>query len=342
VSRKPTIGIALGGGAARGWAHIGVLRALARRGVVPDVVTGASIGALVGAALAADRLDALENWVRGLSGLDVLKLLDARLAGGVIEGNRVMQAVERIVPDVPIEQLARRYAAVATDLQTGRPVWLREGSTIAAVRASSAMPGLLPPCQREHRWLVDGGLVDPVPVTLCRVLGADLVIAVDISAYRHRQRAGKPWAGELEPHAESPSAAEPDAAGEQDAAAESLVSGAPTDAFEGLRRLGLPGTGELRGYVERLQAFVGSWLEGGEDGDREPGLLDVVAASINIMQQSITRARLAGDPPDLVLTPDLAGIGLLDFHKAQDAIGAGDRCVAERAEEIAALFGPAD
>lgn len=335
MARKPTIGIALGGGAARGWAHIGVLRALAQRGVVPDVVTGASIGALVGAAFAADRLGALENWVRGLSGLDVLKLLDARLAGGVIEGNRVMQAVERIVPDEPIERLARRYAAVATDLRTGRPVWLREGSTIAAVRASSAMPGLLPPRQHGHRWLVDGGLVDPVPVTLCRVLGADMVIAVDISAYRHRLRAGGTGLGELPGEAESVSAGEPGLD------TESATPRTPKDPFEILRRLGLPGSSELRGYAERLQAFVGGWLEGGSDGVREPGLLDVVAASINIMQQSITRARLAGDPPDLELTPDLAGIGLLDFHKAQDAIAAGESCVAERAEELAALFGAA-
>jgi predicted acylesterase/phospholipase RssA len=192
VSRQPRIGIALGGGAARGWAHIGVLQALARHGVVPEVVTGASIGALVGAAFAANRLDALDAWVRALSGLDVLKLLDARIAGGVIEGNRVMQAIERILPDLPIETLERPYAAVATDLRTGRPVWLRSGSTIAAVRASCAMPGLMPPRRHEHRWLVDGGLVDPVPVTLCRVLGADVVIAVDISAYRHRQRAETP------------------------------------------------------------------------------------------------------------------------------------------------------
>jgi NTE family protein len=321
VSRQPRIGIALGGGAARGWAHIGVLQALARHGVVPEVVTGSSIGALVGAAFAANRLDALDAWVRALSGLDVLKLLDARIAGGMIEGNRVMQAIERILPDLPIETLERPYAAVATDLRTGRPVWLRSGSTIAAVRASCAMPGLMPPRRHEHRWLVDGGLVDPVPVTLCRVLGADLVIAVDISAYRHRQHGGVPQSTELS--GEPPVETGPESSAD----------------FEEGVRWGISAANELRAYVDRLQSFVGGWLESGsDDAKREPGLFDVVAASINIMQQSITRSRLAGDPPDLELTPDLAGIGLMDFHKASDAIAAGESCVEERAAEVRALL----
>jgi NTE family protein len=320
VSGQRRIGIALGGGAARGWAHIGVLQELARLGVVPDVVTGSSIGALVGAAFAADRLAELEAWVRGLSGLDVLKLLDARLAGGVIEGNRVMQAVERILPDLPIEALARPYAAVATDLRSGRAVWLRSGSTIAAVRASCAMPGLMPPRRHEHRWLVDGGLVDPVPVTLCRVMGADMVIAVDISAYRHRRRTEAFRAAAFPPEPARAAASHPE----------------PSQGS----RLAIPGANELRGYMERLQAFVGGWLEPGErdDATREPGLFDVVTDSINIMQQSITRSRLAGDPPELELTPDLGGIGLMDFHKAADAIEAGVRSVDERAGEVAGML----
>jgi NTE family protein len=301
-----------------------VLQALAQRGVVPDVVTGCSIGALVGAALAADRLEALEAWVRGLSGIEVLKLLDARIAGGVIEGNRVMQAVERVLPDLPIEALARPYAAVATDLRTGRPVWLRSGSTIAAVRASCAMPGLMPPRRHEGIWLVDGGLVDPVPVTLCRVLGADLVIAVDISAYRHRRRA------------EHVSGRDADTPVNQAASPESPESDRPDRAEPWL--LGIPGANELRGYMERLQAFVGGWRDTDDaDQTHEPGLFDVVAASINIMQQSITRSRMAGDPPDLEIAPDLAGIGLMDFHKAADAILAGAQAVDERAADLAAL-----
>jgi NTE family protein len=302
------VGIALGGGAARGWAHIGVLRALAAAGVVPEIVAGASVGSLVGAAYAAGRLEALESWVRGLSRLDVLKLLDARLSGGVIEGNRVMQAIGELLSDQPIEALPRPYAAVATDLETGRTVWLRTGSTVAAVRASCAMPGLLPPVRHDGRWLVDGGLVDPVPVTLCRVLGADFVIAVDLSAYRYRPArtsAGRPDAGPR--HRARPVIA-----------------------------------GELGSYLERLQDFVGDWLElGNPDRSREPGIFDVVSASINIMQQRITRGRLAGDPPDVEITPQLQTIGMMDYHRAADAIERGVAAVEERLDQLAVLTGDA-
>ena len=309
MNRTPTIGIALGGGAARGWAHIGVLKALRQRGIVPDVVSGASIGALIGVAFASDRLGPLEQWVRSLSRLDVIKLLDARLGGGVIEGNRVMQAIARFLPDQPIEALQRPFAAVATDLETGRPIWLRAGSTNAAVHASCAMPGLMPPRRHEDMWLVDGGLVDPVPVTLCRILGADLVIAVDLSAYRHRRE---------RPRGETSQATEP---------AEPATPAGELQAY-------------IEPYLERLQAFVGDLLDLDESprkSEREPGLLDVVSASINIMQERITRSRLAGDPPDVELAPNLNGIGMMDFHKAAVAIECGMAEVEARADDLAAL-----
>jgi NTE family protein len=293
------IGLALGGGAARGWAHIGVIRALAERGVTPAVVSGASIGSLVGAALAGGTLDELEEWVLGLRRLDVIKLLDARLAGGVIEGNRVMAAIKDILQDRAIEDLDLPYGAVATDLQRGRTVWLREGSTINAVRASCAMPGLFPPRRYGDRWLVDGGLVDPVPVTLCRVLGADLVIAVNLSPYRRR------LAGRLP--VPTPPDAEPDGAREEGS------------------------------YVERLQRFVIDLFD--SDGDqREPALLDVVASAINIMQERVTRSRLAGDPPELEIAPDVAEIGLMDFHRAEEAVGQGVAAVTERSRDLDRLL----
>jgi len=312
MPRELKIGIALGGGAARGWAHIGVLQGLQRLGIEPAVVTGASIGALVGVAYACDRLPALDRWVRGLSRLDVLKLLDARLAGGMIEGNRVMLAVETILPDQPIESLPRPFAAVATDLENGRAVWLRSGSSLAAIRASCAMPGLMPPRLHDERWLVDGGLVDPVPVTLCRILGAELVIAVDLSAHHYRHS--------------------PVGIGSDTRAGTGVASGVgePARAASAAHEIG--------GYLERLQAFVGDWLESGDATVRaEPGLLDVVSASINIMQERITRSRLAGDPPEIELTPALEGIGMMDFHKAAQAIHAGITIVESRREELLAL-----
>jgi len=170
-TRKPRLGIALGSGSARGWAHIGVLRGLEQAGIVPDVVSGASIGALVGAAYASNRLDRLEEWVAQIDWWEIIRYMDLRLGG--VEGERLMRAFRERVEDAPIETLPKPFGAVATDLQTGREVWFQEGSLLEAVRASIALPGLFSPVRHQDRWLVDGGLVDPLPVSLCRALGAD-------------------------------------------------------------------------------------------------------------------------------------------------------------------------
>jgi NTE family protein len=177
----PRIGLALGGGAARGWAHIGVVRALEAAGISPQVVCGTSIGALVGAAYAAGRIENLEAWVRGLDWPAVSALMDWRMGGGLMQGQKLVDFFRSQFEDPGIEHLAKRFGCVATELTTGREVWLREGPVIAAVRASIALPGVLTPVVSEGRLLVDGGLVDPVPVSLCRALGADVVIAVDLN-----------------------------------------------------------------------------------------------------------------------------------------------------------------
>jgi NTE family protein len=143
---RPRLGLALGSGSARGWAHIGILRALAERGLVPDVVTGASVGALVGAASAAGRLAELEQWVRALTQRDVWRLVDTTFrGGGVMTGNRLMEAITACIGDAPIESLPVAFGAVATDLYTGEEIWLREGPYMQAVRASSGVPGLFAP-----------------------------------------------------------------------------------------------------------------------------------------------------------------------------------------------------
>jgi NTE family protein len=302
MHRKPVIGIALGGGAARGWAHIGVLEALRERAVDPQVVCGASIGALVGAALAGGKLDALRDWVLELRRLDVLKLLDASLGSGVIMGNRVMRAIEEILIDRDIAELDRPFGAVATDLDRGRTVWLREGSTIAAVRASCALPGLFPPVRRDDAWLMDGGLVDPVPVTLCRMLGADIVIAVNLSPYRYRL-AHPPRTTLEQPSAD----ADPQ--------------------------------GEERGYLDRMQHYVHGLFETSSvPAERPPALLDVVSSAINIMQERVARSRLAGDPPEFEIVPDVQDIGLLDFHRAAVAVQRGVEAVTSREAEVARLL----
>lgn len=179
---KPRIGLALGSGSARGWAHIGVIRALEEAGIRPDLVCGTSIGALVGAAYAAGELEHLENWVRGLQIGDVVGLADVSLGAGLLKGDRLMQFFRSNFADHPIEQLQVPFAAVATSLQTGAEVWLRSGSTLDAVRASIALPGIFTPVRWEGSLLVDGGLANPVPVSLARAMGADIVIAVDLGS----------------------------------------------------------------------------------------------------------------------------------------------------------------
>jgi NTE family protein len=176
------IGIALGSGSARGWAHIGALRALIGAGIEPQIVCGTSIGALVGAVYVGGDLDALETWVTGLTWRKVVGFFDISFGSGILKGDKFNDFLRSNFLDEEITELPHPFAAVATDLQSGREVWLREGRVVDAVRASIAIPGLFTPCERDGKLLVDGGLVNPVPVSLCRAMGADFVIAVDLSS----------------------------------------------------------------------------------------------------------------------------------------------------------------
>jgi len=181
MRRKLRLGLALGSGSSRGWAHIGVIRALEERGIKPDLVCGTSIGALVGAAYAAGELERLEKWVTGLAWTNVVRLMDLTWRGGLIRGTRLFTLFRTIIGDRDISELPVPFGAIATELQSGRELWLRHGKVLEAVRASCAMPGLFTPVVREGMVLVDGGLVNPVPVSMCRALGAELVVAVDLS-----------------------------------------------------------------------------------------------------------------------------------------------------------------
>jgi NTE family protein len=209
MRRKPRIGLALGTGSARGWAHIGAIRALEERGVKADLVCGTSIGALVGAAYASGELDRLEEWVTGLAWTKVVRLMDLTWRGGLIRGQRLFTLFRTIFNDRDIDSLPIPYGAVATELYSGRELWLQRGNLLDAVRASCALPGLFTPVIRDNVVLVDGGLVNPVPVSMCRALGAEIVIAIDLSwgklgPYRERGRAVAPrevpgWLARLRP-----------------------------------------------------------------------------------------------------------------------------------------------
>jgi NTE family protein len=313
-----TIGIALGSGSARGLAHIGVLQALRDMGVEPGIVCGSSMGALVGACYAIDRLDDFADWVCELSTRDVLRFLGIRLLaqGGVAHAGRLIQHLRDTFGDTAIEELPKTYAAVATDLYRGREVWLQNGSVWDAVRASIAIPGMLTPIHYQHRWLVDGALVNPVPVSLCRALGADVIIAVNLNSAvigrRHPPTAPAPIAEQVEVL--------------QDA----LPEGAEAEEEGRFTLLGRLGTA-LRGAGRPMRRI---WGSAGEVVERGPGTFEAMLGAINIMQDRITRSRLAGEPPDVMLAPRLLDIGLLDYQRGRDAIAAGRACVEQLAEPI--------
>ena len=183
TSERPTIGLALGGGGARGFAHIGVIRTLLAHGIEPDIIVGTSIGAVVGGCHAAGRLDVLEEWARGLTRRGILGYLDISLTGGgLIGGGKLAARLEETLGDTRIEALPIRFATITTEVGTGHEIWLTRGRLVDAMRASYALPGIFPPVALDGRWLVDGALVNPVPVSAARVLGARLVIAVNLNS----------------------------------------------------------------------------------------------------------------------------------------------------------------
>jgi NTE family protein len=310
---RPQLGLALSSGSARGWAHIGILQALAERGLRPDVITGASVGALVGAACAAGRLAALEQWVCTLTQRDVWRLVDTTFrGGGVMTGNRLMEAIAAHIGDEPIESLPVRFGAVATDLYTGEEIWLRDGPYMSAVRASSGLPGLFAPAWHHDRWLIDGGVVNPVPVSLCRALGADIVIAVDLS--RPVTRTAMRASARAVDHSAAP--APPQAAPSGEPPSETSV--------------------EITAILKKWSGLVDGLVESFRSRRAEPGLFEVMTSAVNIMQDRITRSRFALDPADLVLRPDLADFQLMDFHRAREAIDVGRAYL----EQEAALLEP--
>jgi NTE family protein len=305
--KLPRVGLALGGGVARGWAHIGVLRALDRAGIRPDIVCGTSIGALVGGIHLAGKLDVLEDWARSLTKLKIVTYLDFHMAaGGMIGGNRLMAVMSEHLGGLAIEDLPVPYTCVATDLVTGHEVWLNRGNLVDALRASISLPGIFSPVELDERWLVDGALVNPLPVSVCRAMGAQLVIAVNLHA-------------DLLGRTRAPGQRIPRAAGFD------LLNEMPAD--------------------QRAQHGVGGWLKnifGREHG--APSLFGVMVQSLNIMQDRITRSRLAGEPPDVSITPKLGHIGLLEFHRAEEVIAEGaaaaERARGELSEAIAVFEAP--
>ncbi len=307
---KARIGLALGGGVARGWAHIGIIRTLLKADIVPDVIAGTSIGALVGGAWAAGKLDVLEDWSRGITKRRMLGLIDVTIRGsGLMGGARLQALMQENLGDLAIEDLDTRFAAIATELGTGHEIWLTQGNLTDAIRASYALPGIFGPVQIGGRWLVDGALVNPIPVSAARALGARVVIAVNLNA-------------DLFGRGTVIQAAAADAA--QEAQAQVPVA---ADAEPGR-------IGRLFRMQHKIRHDVLSATRG-------PGITSVMIDAFNITQDRIARSRLAGDPPDILISPKLGNLGLFEFHRAEETIRLGaeaaERALADIRETVAAL-----
>lgn len=256
-TRKLKLGLALGSGGSRGLSHLGILRELINMGLEPDIVAGTSIGAIMGAFYVTQKLDVCEAWAKGLSRKRAFQLMDFQFIpkGGFVKGDKIIEFFSNLMGTVNVENLPKTFLTVATNLISGQEVWIKDGPLSAAIRASMAFPGLLPSFYYKDQWLVDGGLVNPVPVSACRALGADIVIAVDLNQYLVGQRFQK---------------------------------SSPVD---------------------------------------QPSIVDVTMSAIHIMQDRITRSRMSGDPPEVILAPKLNHVGLLDFDSVQESIDEGRRCV---------------
>jgi NTE family protein len=297
----PKIGLALGSGASRGWSHIGIIKALLDEDIEPDIICGTSVGAMIGASFLTGNLEKLENWVLNSTRTDVLKFFNVKLSkSGFVDSERLSRFLHQNVAarDIQIENLSKPFTAVSTDLESGREVWLQEGGLAAAIMASMALPGLFPAVRHEHRWLVDGGLVNPVPISVCRALGAEVVIAVNLNSdVIERRNRKKP-------------APAPDAK-----------------------------KGVLHNLKQTTLEYSNSIFSDNDKQEGPPGLFTSITSSINIVQDRITRSRMAGDPAEVVLSPLLAHIGMLEFHRAAEAIGEGERCVHNALDEIRRVTG---
>lgn len=299
--RKVKIGLALGSGAAKGWAHIGVINALERAGIKIDIVAGCSVGALVGSAYASDGLLPLEKWVRSFSYWDVLRMMDFTWRrGGVLRGERVFNHFRQLISTESIEQCTLRFGAVATNLSTGRELWFTNGDLHQAVRASSSIPGLFAPIAYNGYWLVDGAVVNPVPISLTRALGADVVIAVDLQhdAYLMPQE---------------------------------LLSSTPN-----IPKVDV----EENRIIDKLRQQLAKITQ--PQINKTPSAMEIMITSIQVLENRVKRNRMAGDPPDVLVQPCCPQISILDFHRAEEAILAGEKAVEKKLNELLPLVHTVD
>ena len=286
---RRTLSLVLGSGGARGYAHIGVIEELERQGFEIQSIAGSSMGALVGGVYAAGKLETYRDWVLPMQRLDVLRLVDWTFTGGgFIKGDRIMNVLRRHIGDIDIENLPIRFTAVAVDLDAQREVWFSRGSLFDAIRASIAIPTIFRPHHVQGRLLVDGGLLNPLPVSPTLSDMTDITIAVDVNA-----------------------------------AAESLPGISPTPRDDPSQRVRTDVDAPRR--HARLRRLFGSLLERRTHDAivREPGLLELFSRTLDVVQETITRLKLASQPPDLLITIPRNVCTFYDFHRAEEVIEMG-------------------
>ena len=308
AARRPKIGLALGAGAARGWCHIGILRELEAAGFKPDIIAGTSVGALVGGCYVAGELDELEIFARSLTRRRVVSLLDLSFSGGgLFSGARLRERLDKALAGKTIESLPVSFAAVATEISSGHEIWLRSGPLSRALAASYALPGLLEPSQIDGRWLFDGALVNPIPVSVCRAMGADIVVAISLV---------------------SDSMFRGTVIGDRNVGDETTT--ALADKVDHLAQ-----EEGVRGWFSNVaspSAMLKRHLRRGPDNT--PGVASVMLDAFSISQDRIARSRLAGDPPDVLINARLDQFGLFDFHRADDMIAIGRDLARRRLPDI--------
>ncbi|MGH1404371.1 MAG: patatin-like phospholipase family protein [Alphaproteobacteria bacterium] len=297
------LALALGGGMARGFAHIGVLKSLNRHNIFPSLIAGTSIGAVVGGCYLSGKLDELERWALSLNRLKIFSYLDIRVrSAGLIGGKRLKNTLEHYFSGEQIQDLPHPLICIATDLATGHEVWLRRGDIIEAMTASFALPGVFPPVYYDERHLVDGALVNPCPVSPCQAMGARMTIAVDLNT-------------DLIGKAAKPGTTYQTVAG-----------------FDVFNNDDVP--------PEEQEKFKSSSITRRlfRREENNPSLFGVMVSGLSILQDRVTRSRLAGEPPDIHIKPPIGHIGLLEFEKAKELIDLGEEATEKMIPEIKAAM----
>jgi NTE family protein len=294
-----TVALVLGSGGPRGYAHIGVIEELERRGYRIVGIAGCSMGALVGGFYAAGKLDEYKHWVKDLSYMDVLKLIDFTfLALGAIRGERLFQVLGDMISGINIEDLPIEFTAVATDLIKRKEYWFRKGSLKSAIRASIAIPSVVAPLEYKGRLLVDGAVLNPLPISACMSVHADYIVAVNLGADVPIPKDLEPW----------------------------FEASAVTEAKE---------TQAWKKWLQRLKRKTNYFLDAGHENQQdEYGALDlskmgVMVQMLDVMQSSIAQYKIAGNAPDLLIKVPKDCAKMYEFYRATPIIELGRRVARE-------------